>query len=523
MEFRLSTDGGSTRDHLNKLRIVVHYRVFIVSTIIILAFILFTLINPAGAKTVFDHSKSWTMDHFDWFFMICANLFVLFCLALIVLPAGNIRLGGPDARPDFSIWSWLAMLFAAGMGVGLMFWSVAEPVAYYTDFWGTPLNVRPGTPEAARAAMGATMFHWGLHPWAMYAVVALSLSFFSYNRGLPLTIRSTFAPLLGQKIRGIPGEILDITAVTATISGLAASLGFGAQQTASGLHFLFHIPNTTGVQLSVILIVCMVAAYSVIQGLDKGVKVLSNINMIMAASLMLFVILTSSVSGFFTGLGNTVAAYTHDILSLSNWMGRVDDKFYKGWTVFYWAWWVSWAPFVGMFIARISRGRTIREFLSAVLLAPPILTLCWMQAFGGTALTQLQNHVGVLSQKGLGKISLATFQMLSNLPLHQITSLIGILLVLIFLITSFDSGSIVVDSITAGGKTDGPAIQRLFWVCMEGAIASALLAGGGADALGAIQALAITAGLPFAMVMLLMMICTIMGLRGKSLIPSEEG
>ena len=479
-------------------------------------FVIGTLVNPVGAKKVFDATKGWTIENFDWFFMISGNIFVLFCLILIVLPAGRIRLGGPDAKPEFSRISWFAMLFAAGMGIGLMFWSVAEPVAYFTDWWGTPLNVAPRTPEAANAAMGATMFHWGLHPWAIYAVTALALAFFAFNKGLPLTIRSTFYPLLGESTWKAPGDLIDIVAVLATIFGLATSLGFGAQQSASGLNFLFGWNNTVTLQVLIIVIVTAIAVFSVVRGLEGGVKLLSNINMVLAVILLCFVIVAGSFSHFIIGCFKTILAYTQDILPLSNWIGRTDDKFYKGWTVFYWAWWISWAPFVGMFIARISKGRTIREFLTAVLLVPTILTVIWMQAFGGNALLQIQNNVGELSN-GLGEVSLATFQMLANLPLTQITSFFGIVLVLVFFITSSDSGSLVVDSITAGGKLDAPTVQRVFWAIMESCIAAALLIGGGADALGAIQAVAVSVGLPFTLVMLVMCLSTFMGVRSENL------
>ncbi len=501
------------QDNVKKWGMDMHNPVFFVSAILVIIFIVSTLLSPAEAKKLFDSSKAWTIQNFDWFFMISGNIFVLFCLVLIVLPMGKIRLGGENAKPEFTRMSWFAMLFAAGMGIGLMFWSVAEPVAYYTDWWGTPLNVAAKTPEAAAAAMGATMFHWGLHPWAMYAVVALALAFFCFNKGLPLTIRSTFFPILGEKTWGIAGHIIDIIAVLATIFGLATSLGFGAQQAAAGLNFLFGIENTISLQVIIITCVTGVAVVSVVRGLEGGVKVLSNINMTLAVCLLIFVILAGSITHFFTGLGSTAWAYMENIIPLSNWIDRADDKFYKGWTVFYWAWWISWAPFVGMFIARISKGRTIREFLVAVLLVPTILTLFWMQAFGGNALLQIQNNVGVLAEKGLGEVSLAMFQMLANLPMTQITSFFGIVLVLIFFVTSSDSGSLVVDSITAGGKLDAPVPQRIFWATMEGLIAAALLVGGGADALGAIQAIAVTVGLPFTAVMLVMLVSLYLGLR----------
>ncbi len=513
MRDRFDTDHKLGQDNIKKWGMDMHNPVFFISAAIVILFIILTLLDPIGAKKLFDTSKAWTIENFDWFFMISGNIFVLYCLALIVLPVGKIRLGGDDAKPEFSRMSWFSMLFAAGMGIGLMFWSVAEPVAYYTDWWGTPLNVAAKTPEAARAAMGATMFHWGLHPWAMYAVVALALAFFAYNKGLPLTIRSTFFPLLGEKTWGVAGHIIDVIAVVATIFGLATSLGFGAQQAASGLNFLFGITNTIGLQVIIIACVTAVAVVSVVRGLEGGVKVLSNFNMILAVCLLIFVILAGSFMHFFSGLGKTALAYFEYILPLSNWIDRVDDKFYKGWTVFYWAWWISWAPFVGMFIARISKGRTIREFLTAVLLVPTTLTLVWMQAFGGNALLQIQNNLGVLAEKGLGEVPLAMFQMLANLPMTQITSFFGIVLVLVFFVTSSDSGSLVVDSITAGGKLDAPVPQRIFWATMEGLIAAALLVGGGADALGAIQAVAVTVGLPFTAVMLVMVVSLYMGLR----------
>ncbi len=513
MRDRFETDYKVGQDNTQKWGLDIHGPVFFISAAVVIGFIILTLMNPVDAKKVFDSSKSWTIQNFDWFFMIAGNLFVICCLLLIVLPAGKIRLGGDDCAPDFTRTSWFAMLFAAGMGIGLMFWSVAEPVGYYTDWWGTPLNVAAKTPEAARAAMGATMFHWGLHPWAMYAVVAVSLAFFAFNKNLPLTIRSCFFPLLGERTWGWIGHTIDTVAVIATIFGLATSMGFGAQQAASGLHFIFGIENTLGLQLIIIALVTAAAIVSVIRGLDGGIKVLSNINMVLALSLLLFTIAAGSILHFFSGLLSTSGAYADYILPLSNWMGRADDKFYKGWTVFYWAWWISWAPFVGMFIARISKGRTIREFMLAVLVVPTILTLFWMQAFGGNALYQIQNGVGVLAEKGLGEVSLALFQMLDNLPMTSITSFIGIVLVLVFFVTSCDSGSLVVDSITAGGKQDAPVIQRIFWATLEGLIAACLLVGGGADALGAIQAIAVTVGLPFTGVMIVMLISLFIGLR----------
>jgi BCCT family betaine/carnitine transporter len=300
--------------------------------------------------------------------MVSGNIFVLFCIALAVMPTGKIRLGGQKAKPEFSTLSWFAMLFAAGMGIGLMFWSVAEPVAYYTDWYGTPLSVAPNTEEAKHLAMGATMYHWGLHPWSIYAVVALSLAFFAYNKGMPLTIRSAFYPILGERCWGWPGHIIDTLAVVATIFGLATSLGLGAQQASGGLHFLFDTPNAINMQLAVIFGVTSIAVISVMRGLDGGVKLLSNINMMLALFLLLFVIVAGPTLLIITGFATTAVDYVSNIIPLSNWIGREDDTWFHGWTVFYWAWWISWS--------RLS-ACSLRVFPKAALYGSSLPLFCW--------------------------------------------------------------------------------------------------------------------------------------------------
>lgn len=511
MPDRYHTQYETGQDNLQRFGMDIHNPVFWVSAVLILVFVMGTLMAPEAAKVAFAGAKGWSIANFDWLFMVSGNIFVLFCLLLIVLPLGKIRIGGADAKPEFSTLSWFAMLFAAGMGIGLMFWSVAEPTGYYTNWFGTPLNAPPNTPEGADMAMGATMFHWGLHPWAIYAVVGLSLAFFTYNKGLPLTIRSGFFPLLKDGSWGWFGHLIDIIAVMATIFGLATSLGFGAQQAASGLKFLFGIDNGITTQIAIIIGVTTVAMISVIRGLDGGVKILSNINMGLAVILLLFVLILGPTLAIITAMGTTAVSYLENIIPLSNWIGREDDKFFHGWTVFYWAWWISWSPFVGMFIARISKGRTVREFITAVLLVPTLVTVVWMGTFGGSALDQVENGIGDLSN-GISEVSLAMFQMLANLPISSISSFLAIVLVLVFFITSSDSGSLVIDSITSGGKVDAPVPQRIFWATMEGVIAGALLFGGGSDALGALQAAAITVGLPFTLVLMVMCVGIYMGL-----------
>tara|TARA_A100001391_G_scaffold161786_1_gene120787 strand:+ start:2511 stop:4079 length:1569 start_codon:yes stop_codon:yes gene_type:complete len=514
MSVEYETDYEVGQDNVQVLGMDMHNPVFFISAVLILAFVIGTIIFPAEAKTALDGAKGWTISNFDWLFMVGANIFVLFCIALIFLPVGKIRLGGKDARPDFSTLSWFAMLFAAGMGIGLMFWSVAEPVGYYTDWFGTPLNVEPNTPQAKDMALGAVMYHWGLHPWAIYGVVALSLAFFAYNKGMPLTIRSAFYPILGERCWGWPGHIIDVLAVLATIFGLATSLGLGAKQAAGGMHFLFDTPNAINVQIAIIVGVTAAAVISVMRGLDGGVKLLSNINMGLAALLLLFVMIAGPTLLIFTSMGQTAVDYAANIIPLSNWIGREDQGFLHDWTVFYWAWWISWSPFVGMFIARVSRGRTVREFLTAVLLVPTLVTVVWMATFGGSGLHQTINGIGELAN-GVGDSSLSLFQMLAELPLTAITSFLAIVLVLVFFITSSDSGSLVIDSITAGGKLDAPVPQRVFWAIMEGLIAGALLYGGGEQALNALQAGAITTGLPFTVVLLVMCFSLYKGLSAE--------
>ncbi|MAA64254.1 MAG: glycine/betaine ABC transporter [Alteromonadaceae bacterium] len=499
-----STDYQAGQDNITPLGLDLHKSVFFITAILIIVFVVGTLMFPDISKSLLNGAKTGAIEHFDWLFLISGNIFVIFCLALIVLPVGKIRLGGDDAKPEFSNISWFAMLFAAGMGIGLMFWSVAEPVAYYTDWYGTPLNVAANSPEGAKLAMGATMYHWGLHPWAIYAVVALSLAFFAFNKGMPLTLRSAFFPIFGDRVWGWIGDVIDIIAVLATIFGLATSLGFGAQQAASGLHYLFDISNGISTQMIIIAGVTTVALISVLRGLDGGVKTLSNINMGLAAALLLFVLVAGPTLDIFSTMWTTASSYVGNIVPLSNPFGREDESWFHGWTVFYWAWWISWSPFVGMFIARVSKGRTVREFVTAVLLIPTLITVVWMSTFGGSALAQIQSGIGSLATDGLGEVSLAMFQMLENIPFTAITSFLGIVLVLVFFVTSSDSGSLVIDSITAGGKLDAPTAQRVFWAVMEGAIAAALIFGGGADALTTLQAGAVSAGLPFTIILLVM-------------------
>ncbi len=502
----------------------IHNPVFLVSGIGIVAFVFLTLAFQDSVGPLFADLRGWLTSTFDWFFIGAGNIFVLVCLALIVLPYGNVRIGGKDATPDYSYTGWFAMLFAAGMGIGLMFYGVSEPISHYSSAIGgtavgengartdwAPLGAALGdSAEASRLGMAATIFHWGLHPWAIYAVVALSLAIFSYNKGLPLTIRSAFYPIFGERVWGWVGHVIDILAVLATLFGLATSLGVGASQANAGLNFLFGLPETDGSKVILIICITGVALVSVLAGLDAGVKLLSEINMGLAALLLIFVIAVGPTMAILSGFFTNLVAYVEYLPALSNPFGREDANFSQGWTAFYWAWWISWSPFVGMFIARVSRGRTVREFIICVLLIPSLVSVLWMTSFGGTAISQMAND-GVTAVADAG-LPLKLFEMLKLLPLTEITSFIGIVLVIVFFVTSSDSGSLVIDTITAGGKINAPVSQRVFWATFEGLVAIALLLGGG---LAALQAMAVSTGFPFTIVLLLSCYALFKGLASE--------
>ena len=505
-----------------------------------------TLAFQTSLGPVFGDLRNWLTSTFDWFFLLAGDIFVIACLALIVLPYGRVRIGGANATPDYSYTGWFAMLFAAGMGIGLMFYGVSEPISHYSSSIGgtsiengvrtdwAPLGAAAGdTAEAHRLGMAATIYHWGLHPWAVYAIVALSLALFTYNKGLPLTVRSIFYPIFGDAVWGWVGHVIDTLAVFATLFGLATSLGFGAEQAAAGLTYLFGsgdpaagtrtllgfpygnleetgVANSSVILVLLIMAITGVALMSVLAGLDAGVKRLSEINMVLAIILLGFVIIVGPTVAIATGFFENLGAYVQYLPALSNPFGREDTNFSQGWTAFYWAWWISWSPFVGMFIARVSRGRTVREFIVCVLLIPSLVSVLWMTAFGGTAVDQIVND-GYTAVHDAA-LELKLFAMLAALPLTEITSFVGIVLVIVFFVTSSDSGSLVIDTITAGGKVDAPVSQRVFWATFEGLVAIALLLGGG---LTALQAMAVSTGFPFAIVLLIATFALFKGLASE--------
>ncbi len=501
----------------------IHNRVFAVSALSVIVFVALTLMFQKQVEPMFSSLRGWLTANLDWFFISTGNIFVVVCLGLAVSPLGKVRLGGTEAKPDYTYLGWFSMLFAAGMGIGLMFFGVSEPLSHFASAFGgttlengvrtdwAPLAAAAGDAEgASRLAMAATIYHWGLHPWAIYAILALGLALFSFNKGLPLTIRSVFYPLLGERVWGWPGHVIDILAVLATLFGLATSLGFGAAQAAAGLNYLFDVPLGGTTQIVLVVGITALAMFSVVAGLDAGVKRLSEINMVLAVLLLLFVIMVGPtlaiLGGFFTNLG----AYLEYLPALANPAGREDVNFSQGWTAFYWAWWISWSPFVGMFIARVSRGRTVREFIVSVLLVPSLACVLWMTVFGGTAISQLVKDGYEVA--AAADLPLKLFLMLDVLPLAQITSFLAIVLVVVFFVTSSDSGSLVIDVISAGGKVDAPTPQRVFWCTFEGLVAVALILGGG---LVALQAMAVSTGFPFAIVLLVSTVSVIKGLLSE--------
>jgi choline/carnitine/betaine transport len=478
----------------------VHPHVTLVSVGILIAFILLTLMFKDDASEVFKVVLAEVTGKAGWFLILVTNIFIIAALYFALGKFGQIRIGGKDAMPEFSTLAWYAMLLSAGMGIGLMFWSVGEPMFHYSA--PSPMfgGIAALSPEAAQAAMGVTYFHWGLHPWAIYAIVGLGLAFFAYNRGLPLTIRSIFYPLLGDKIYGFWGNLIDILSVLATLVGLATSLGLGVQQINAGLFHLFGLEISTTSQVILIAVITGIATLSVMAGLDTGVKLLSQFNMILAALFMFFLLLVGPTIYILGGFTQNLGYYITILPELSLWTETFrDTNWQSAWTVFYWAWWISWSPFVGMFIARISKGRTVREFLFGVILIPTLLSFVWMSVFGSTALyLQTTGAVDLVSAVN-EDVATAMFVMLEGLPISGILSFVAIILVTVFFVTSSDSGSLVVDHLTSGGKLHSPTQQRVFWALMEGLIAAVLLVGGG---LATLQAASVSTGLLFACVIL---------------------
>ncbi|PKH65771.1 choline transporter [Psychrobacter sp. 4Dc] len=476
--------------------------VFVPAAIIMLLLVIGTAINPEAAGALFSDVLSFTTETFGWFYMLAVALFLMFIIVLAFSSYGSIKLGPDHAEAEYGFLEWFAMLFSAGYGIALLFYGVAEPVMHFSS----PPMSDPQTIAAAKEAMQIAYFHWGFHIWAIYGVVGLSLAYFAFRHGLPLSIRSTLYPIIGDRIHGPIGHTVDVFAILGTMFGIATSLGLSVSQINAGLNYLLPdiIPVNTTVQVIAIALVTAAALVSVLAGMDKGVKRLSILNMLLATALMLFVfvvgptifILNAFMENTGSYLGNIVErTFSLQAYENSNWIGS--------WTLFIFAWTIAWAPFVGLFIAKISRGRTIREFVLGVMLVPTFFTFFWFSVFGDTALHMIMvdGYTSLISEVQNNQ-AIALFKLLERLPFTEFVSSLTILLIITFFVTSSDSGSLVIDSLAAGGRSDTPWWQRSFWVVTEGAVAAVLLLAGGLEAL---QTAAIVSALPFAIIILISM------------------
>lgn len=482
--------------------------VFYLSSLAIFALVLFALIAPQTADVFFTDLQNAIIENGSWFYVVSVAIILLTVLYVGFSSFGEIRLGPDHCKPDFSLPSWLSMLFAAGMGIGLMFFGVAEPVMHFL----APPTATQGTSEAVREAMKMTFFHWGLHAWAIYAVVGLILAYFSFRLNLPLTLRSALYPMIGDRIYGWTGHTVDILAVVSTVFGIATSLGLGATQINSGLSYLFELEESVSVQINLMIGIIAVAIVSVATGLDKGIRRLSELNMILAIALLLFILILGPTVFLLTAYVQNTGAYLSDIVrNTFNLFAYDKTDWIGGWTIFYWGWWLAWAPFVGLFIARISRGRTIREFVIGVLVIPTAFTLFWMTVFGNSAIDLIYTQgVDKLGEMVSTNAPVALFVFLENFPFQQFLSFIATLMVVVFFVTSCDSGAMVVDMLCSHGKNDTPVWQRIYWAVGVGLVSAILLTAGG---LNALQTMTIATALPFSIILLISLVGLIKALR----------
>jgi choline/glycine/proline betaine transport protein len=491
----------SVKSQLNK-------KVFFGASSIIIALLLYTSMLPKQAQALFNVVQASIIDNGSWFYVLTVAFIFFFVIFLGISRYGDIRLGPDHSTPDYSLASWISMLFAAGMGIGLMFFGVAEPLMHYLS----PPTAETGTIAAVQESMKMTFFHWGLHAWAIYTIVALVLAYFSYRHNLPLTLRSALYPLIGDRIYQWPGHLVDVFAVVSTVFGVATSLGLGASQVNAGFGYLFGIEVSTTNQIIIMCVITSLAVISVATGLDKGIKILSETNMVLAIILLLLIFVLGPtvflLQAYLQNIGDYLADIVHNTFNLfaykkTEWIG--------GWTIFYWGWWLAWAPFVGLFIARISRGRTIREFIIGVMLIPTVFTLFWMTIFGNSAIDLVHNQgVVALGDMVSKDSSVALFVFLENFPLTSVLSFFSVLMIVIFFVTSCDSGAMVVDMLCSHGRNDTPLWQRVYWAVGIGIVAAVLLLVGG---LSALQTMTIASALPFTLVLLLAIAGLIKALR----------
>lgn len=484
--------------------------VFYISALLVALFVLWGAISPDSLSRLAEDALGWMITNFGWFYMLITAFFVLFVIVLAISPYGNIRLGKPDDRPEFSWLSWIGMLFAAGIGVGFVFFGVAEPLLYYLD---TPAGIEPGTKEAATAALRYSSYHWALHPWAIFSIVGLTLAYVQFRKGRPALISSAFYPLIGRKTDGWMGQTIDILAVLATCTGVATTFGLSAMQISGGLSYITPLPNNIWVQLVVIVIVTIAFMISASTGLDKGIKILSNVNIAVAGLLLLFIIIFGPTLFIAENFVTTLGGYISNLIPMSLTLTPFSDSDWLGKnTIFFWAWHISWAPFMGLFIARISKGRTIRQFMTGVLLVPSVIAIIWFTAFGGTALNLEINGPGGLAELVTSDVELALFATLEGLPFTTITSIIAVILIFIFFITSADSATYVLGAMTSRGSLVPSMSIKLVWGLLIAGTASVLLLSGGGG-LDALQTASIIVALPFAVIMILLIISVLIMLK----------
>lgn len=500
--------------------------VFFTSAFLILAFVLWGVLAPAQLGNVASAVNAWITEFFGWWYILSVTGFLVFVIILLLSPWARIRLGKDDERPEWPTWSWFSMLFTAGMGIGLVFYGVAEPIFHFTD----PPVGEGGTQGAATTAMNLTFFHWGVHPWAIYIVLGLSLGYFAFRHDLPLRPASAFYPLIGEGIHGVVGHVIDVLAVFGTLFGLATSLGLGASQINAGLGQVFGITTGPTVQVLIIAVITAVAVGSVLAGLDAGIRRLSVLNMYLAILLAAFVFIVGPTLFILEFMVQSAGNYIQNLPSTSMQMftfSDTGDQWFQSWTLFYWGWWISWSPFVGLFIARISRGRTIRQFILGTLFAPLGASIVWFSIFGGSAI-----H-GILRQGSEALANAGTtdamFVLMSHLQvapaLATVASLLAVVVVAIFFATSSDSGSLVIDILTNGGDPEPQWQQRLFWAVLEGVVAAILLVAGAlgaGDALSALQTASVASGLPFSIVLVVMCWGLARGLREDTVPPRRS-
>jgi choline/glycine/proline betaine transport protein len=473
--------------------------VFIPAVIVIALMVIGTMSNPQLAGDIFSATLAYITRSFGWFYMLSVAIFLVFIVSIAFTRWGNIKLGPDHAEPEYSFPAWFAMLFSAGYGIALLFFGVAEPVLHYA----APPEGPALTVDAAKQAMQIAFFHWGFHIWAIYGLVGLALAYFAFRHGLPLSMRSTLYPIIGEKIHGPMGHVVDIFAILGTLFGIATTLGLSVAQINAGLNYLWpQIPVNTTVQIIAIIAITGLAILSVVAGMDKGVKRLSILNMVLAISLMLFVFAVGPTIFILNTFMQNTGSYLSNIVERTfNLQAYTASDWIGNWTLFIFGWTIAWAPFVGLFIAKISRGRTIRQFVVGVMVVPTIFTFLWFSVFGDTALhlIMVEGYTALIDEVQADH-AIALFKLFERLPLTSIVSFITVILIITFFVTSSDSGSLVIDSLASGGAQHTPAWQRVFWASTEGIVAAALLLAGG---LGALQTASIVSALPFAIIMLI--------------------